>query len=51
MDLVDFFPSISAERVHRLLRRCWWGRKASMILTELCTYEGSLPQGAPTPLI
>ena len=48
LDLVDFFPSIEARRVHGLFRRCRWGRGARRLLTGFCTHEGCLPQGAPT---
>ncbi|NLS92246.1 MAG: RNA-directed DNA polymerase [Planctomycetaceae bacterium] len=48
MDLVDFFPSTSARRVHRYFRRIGWNRPAARLLTRLCTHEGGLPQGAPT---
>jgi len=47
-DLVDFFPSTSEHRVKRYFRRIGWNRPAAKILTRLCTYNGGLPQGAPT---
>ncbi|OHB82318.1 MAG: hypothetical protein A2V98_10170 [Planctomycetes bacterium RBG_16_64_12] len=47
-DLVDFFPSTTAERLRKYLRRIGWNRPATEILLRLCTYEGGLPQGAPT---
>ena len=48
MDLVDFFPSTRARRVHEYFRRIGWNRPAARLLTRLCTHEGGLPQGAPT---
>lgn len=48
MDLVDFFGSTSAERVERYFRWIGWDEAAAGILVRLCTYNGSLPQGAPT---
>lgn len=48
IDLIEFFPSIPAERVYKLLRGCGWGRGASRLVTKLCTHDGVLPQGAPT---
>jgi RNA-directed DNA polymerase len=48
MDVKDFFPSTRADRVHRYFRRIGWNRDAARLLTELCTHEGGLPQGAPT---
>jgi RNA-directed DNA polymerase len=48
LDLRDFFPSITARRVEGYFRRIGWDAEAAALLTMLCTYEGSLPQGAPT---
>jgi retron-type reverse transcriptase len=48
MDIVDFFPSISAMRIEAYFRRIGWNREAAALLTRLCTHEGALPQGAPT---
>ncbi|HRR85297.1 MAG TPA: reverse transcriptase family protein [Phycisphaerae bacterium] len=48
LDLVNFFPSISADRVERYFRFIGYDQEAATILTRLCTYKGSLPQGAPT---
>lgn len=48
MDLKDFFPSISRKRVHAFFKRIGWNRQAADWLMEMCTHNGSLPQGAPT---
>lgn len=48
MDVKDFFPSTRADRVHGYFRRIGWNREAARLLTELCTHDGGLPQGAPT---
>jgi RNA-directed DNA polymerase len=48
MDLQAFFDSISARRVLDYFRRLGWSEKASGLLAFLCTWKGSLPQGAPT---
>jgi RNA-directed DNA polymerase len=48
MDLVDFFPRTSAQRIEAYFRRIGWNREAAALLTHLCTYAGGLPQGAPT---
>jgi RNA-directed DNA polymerase len=48
LDLKDFFPSTSWERVRAYFRRIGWNRPAAAILTRLCTHRGGLPQGAPT---
>lgn len=47
-DLVDFFPSTTDRRIKKYFRRIGWNRRATKILTRLCTHEGGLPQGAPT---
>lgn len=52
MDIRDFFPSTSAERVNVYFRRFGWNEEATQWLTNWTTYEGGLPQGAPTsPLL
>lgn len=48
IDLVDFFPSISAERVEKYFRVIGWSRSSAECLTRLVTYQDALPQGAPT---
>ena len=48
IDLVDFFPSITAERVRQYFRGIGWGAGAAELLTSLMTFEEALPQGAPT---
>jgi retron-type reverse transcriptase len=48
IDLADFFPSITAERVRATFRALGWGGESAGILTNICTHEGRLPQGAPT---
>ena len=48
MDVVDFFPSTSSQRVNRYFRRIGWNRQAARLLVRLCCHDGGLPQGAPT---
>lgn len=48
MDIVDFFPSTRIERIDWYFRRIGWNAEAAAILTELTTWQGGLPQGAPT---
>lgn len=48
LDLKDFFPNTTAERVEHYFRRIGWDAESAALLTELCTHEGGLPQGAPT---
>jgi retron-type reverse transcriptase len=48
MDIVRFFSSTESDRVRGYFYGIGWGAEATEILMKLCTYEGSLPQGAPT---
>lgn len=48
MDIKDFFTSTRKNRIRRFFSSIGWNRFTSQLLTQLCTYEGSLPQGAPT---
>jgi len=48
MDVIDFFPTTTAERVEAYFRRIGWNRKAAALLTHVTTHEDGLPQGAPT---
>lgn len=50
IDLKDFFPSITFPRVRGLFISKLFGfnPRVSTILARICTFEGSLPQGAST---
>lgn len=48
MDVIDFFPNTKAERIERYFRRIGWSKRVARELTRLVTFEGGLPQGAPT---
>src|SRR5690606_25237540 len=48
LDIVDFFTNTTAKRVEQYFRFIGWNREAASLLTNLCTHEGSLRQGAPT---
>ncbi len=48
IDLADFFPSITRQRVEAFFRAVGWSAEASAILANICTHDGRLPQGAPT---
>jgi retron-type reverse transcriptase len=48
MDIKDFFPNTTADRVEHYFRRIGWDKSAAALLTELVTYNHVLPQGAPT---
>ena len=48
-DIKDFYPSVLAKHVHSVwLGLCGFPEDVSRMLTALTTYEGCLPQGAPT---
>jgi hypothetical protein len=53
MDVKDFFPSITTQRAYGLFAKtARYEQRLSWLLAHLCTYEGRLPQGAPTsPMI
>lgn len=48
IDLKDAYPSISQERVFEIYQKIMGDPWTAQILTWLTTYEGCLPQGAPT---
>lgn len=48
IDIKDFFPSIRFPRVYGVLKSLEFQDRVAGILTALCTWDGALPQGAPT---
>lgn len=48
MDLKDFFPSITINRVWAVFRNCGYTKRVSYYLAALCCFNGCLPQGACT---
>ncbi len=48
MDLHNFFESIDKKRVFNLFYAIGYNKKVSAMLTNLCTYNNVLPQGAVT---
>jgi hypothetical protein len=48
LDIQEFFPSITAERVEQYFAAIGWDAEAAQRLTSICTSQGCLPQGAPT---
>lgn len=48
LDLADFFPSITENRVAGVLRFLGISERVADIITRLCCHGGHLPQGAPT---
>lgn len=47
-DLKSFFPSISHHKVFEMFRLFNFSPTVSKVLTQLTTFKGRLPQGAPT---
>ena len=48
LDIKDFFPSIKKDQVRAVFQNFSWDRELSDRLSELCCWQGVLPQGAPT---
>lgn len=48
LDLHDFFGSIRFGEVYGIFKKLGYSKSVVMMLTRLCMYKGSLPQGAPT---
>lgn len=48
IDLKDFFPSISSNRVEGMLTRLGIDARVAEIITRICCNNGHLPQGAPS---
>lgn len=48
LDIKDFFPSVSYEQIFKVFKEMGYCDEVVKVLCMLCTYEGILPQGAPT---
>lgn len=48
LDIKDFFPSISSKIIYKIFRYYGYTKQVASILTNICTYNDVLPQGAPT---
>lgn len=48
LDIEDFFTSIQFAQVYEVFERMGYTKALCMLMSKLCTYEGYLPQGAPT---
>jgi len=48
LDLKDFFPTITENRVRGLLESIGLDERVSEIIAHLCCFNNHLPQGAPT---
>lgn len=47
VDIKDFFPSTTFEKVYRIFSYYGYTNEVSFILAKLCTFRGRLPQGSP----
>lgn len=47
VDIKDFFPSITAEKVYSIFSAIGYEKEVAWTLTNLVTYKGTLPQGSP----
>jgi retron-type reverse transcriptase len=47
IDLKDFFPTVKRNQVFNIFKAIGYNKAISTILTNICTYEGALPQGSP----
>lgn len=48
IDIQDFFPSIKVDKIREIFIECGYTKKVANMLTSICTFNGELPQGAPT---
>lgn len=48
VDLVDFFGSIGFSQVYSIFRKFGYSKHVSVILSNICILDDSLPQGSPT---
>lgn len=48
LDISRFFDSIDGDAVYAVIRQLMLSESAAVLLTNLCIYQGRLPQGAPT---
>lgn len=48
VDVKDFFPSVKEKQATSIFAGMGFPKGMSQVLSRLCTFNGSLPQGAPT---
>lgn len=48
IDLKNFFPTITQDQIYFLFRHLGYSKEVSFLLASICSYKGSLPQGAAT---
>lgn len=47
IDIKDFFTSVKSARVFKLFKSIGYNNEVSNVLTKICCFKGSLPQGGP----
>jgi len=47
LDLMDFFSTIKRKQVYSIFKTIGYNKTIATILTNICTYQGVLPQGSP----
>lgn len=47
IDLSDFFGTVTDIQVYNVFKSIGYNKLISTMLTNICTYDGSLPQGSP----
>ncbi len=47
IDLKDFFTTITSKQVYNIFKTIGYNKLISTIYTNICTYNGILPQGSP----
>ncbi len=47
LDLEDFFPTVKRNQVYSIFKTIGYNKAISTILTNICTFQGILPQGSP----
>jgi RNA-directed DNA polymerase len=47
IDLKDFFPTVERDKLYNIFKSIGYNTQISTILTNLCSFNGSLPQGSP----
>jgi RNA-directed DNA polymerase len=48
LDIRDFFQSIKSKSIYKIFVNLGYTKNLSVLLTNICTLNGELPQGAPT---
>jgi RNA-directed DNA polymerase len=48
LDIKDFFPSIKQKQIKHVFKELGFPLGVTILLSNLCTLDGRLPQGAPT---